>query len=160
MSSFIVSPFLCRLFPCLCQAYYSSCLDQSAFKGVAGVSSPSNFRVYSSFATFVYSQLQTILPDSFLGDVFDWDRFLSINLSSPDLPLKTAAEILQNKDFASLVTESNLPTPTHFAEHELCKSKLVRGFSVFDEAVLRYGEEVMNQKFSVTTSFDRSGFHL
>ena len=56
-----------------------------------------------------------------------------------------------------MVTESNLPTPTHFAEqvlcfhksfcelllkHELCKSKLVRGFSVFDEAVLRYGEEV------------------
>ena len=142
---------------CLCQAYYSLCLDQSAFKGVAGVSSPSNFRVYSSFATFVYSQLQTILPDSFLGDVSDWDRFLSINLSSPDLPLKTAAEILQNKDFARLITESNLPTPTHFAEqvlcfhksfcelllkHELCKSKLVRGFSVFDEAVLRYGEEV------------------
>ena len=142
---------------CLCQAYYSLCLDQSAFKGVAGVSSPSNFRVYSSFATFVYSQLQTILPDSFLGDVSDWDRFLSINLSSPDLPLKTATELLQNKDFARLITESNLPTPTHFAEqvlcfhksfcelllkHELCKSKLVRGFSVFDEAVLRYGEEV------------------
>ena len=56
-----------------------------------------------------------------------------------------------------MVTESNLPTPTHFAEqilcfhksfcelllkHELCKSKLVRGFSDFDEAVLRYGEEV------------------
>ena len=152
----LVSSF-CWVIHRLCPAYYFLCLDQSAFKGVVGTSSPNNFRIYSSFATFVYSQLQTFLPDSFLGDVSNWDRFLSIDLSSSDLPLKTAAEILQDKDFAGLVTGSNLPTPTHFAEqvlcfhksfcelllkHELCQSQLVRGFSIFDEAVVRYGEEV------------------
>ena len=122
-----------------------------------GVSPPDGFRVYSAFTTFVYSQLQFILPDSFLGDISHWDHFMSIDLTSPDLPIKSVADFMQNKDFAKLVAESDLPTPTRFIEQAICfhknlcilllkhkvsKSKLVRGFSVFDEAVIRYGEEV------------------
>ena len=131
------------------------CLDNSAFKEVYGPS-PDIFRVYSAFATFTYSQLQVIFPDSFLGEVSDWDHFLSIDLTSPDLPLRTAADFLRNRDFANLVAESDIPTPTHFVEqalcfcrnicalllnHKVCKSKLVRGFSIFDEAIVRHGEE-------------------
>ena len=97
-----------------------------------------------------------ILPDSFLGEISDWDHFLSIDLASPDLPLKTAADFLRNRDFSNLVAESDLPTPTHFVEqalcfcknicmaflnHKICKSKLVRGCSVFDEALIRHGGE-------------------
>ena len=122
-----------------------------------GVSPPEGFRVYSAFTTFAYSQLQFILSDSFLGDISHWDHFMSVDLSSPDLPIKSVADFMQNKDFAKLVAESDLPTPTRFVEQALCfyknlcilllkhkvsKSKLVRGFSVFDEAVIRYGEEV------------------
>ena len=118
------------------------CLDNSAIKDVYGLS-PDIFRVYSAFATFTYSQLQAILPDSFLGEVSDWDHFLSIDLSSNSLPLKTAADFLRNRDFANLVAESDIPTPTHFVEqalcfcrnicalllsHKVCKSKLVRDF--------------------------------
>ena len=103
----------------------------------------------------MYSQLQTILPDSFLGDISDWDRFLSIDLSS-DLPFKSVTDFLRNKDFADLVNKSDLPTPTHFVEQALCfykslctlllkhsirKSKLIRGMSVFDEAVILHGRE-------------------
>ena len=131
------------------------CLDNSAFKNVYGPS-PDIFRVYSAFATFTYSQLQAILPESILGEVSDWDHFLSIDLSSNSLPLKTAADFLRNRDFANLVAESGIPTPTHFVEqalcfcrnicalllsHKVCKSKLVRGFSIFDEAIVRHGEE-------------------
>ena len=122
-----------------------------------GPSPPDGFRVFSAFATFVYSQLQAILPDSFLGDISNWDHFLTIDLSSPNLPYKTVADFLRNKDFADQVAESDLPTPSHFVEqalcfcknvcilllkHKLCKSKLVRSFSIFDEAVIRFGEEV------------------
>ena len=132
------------------------CSDNSAFKGVNGVSPPDGFRVYSAFTTFVYSQLQFILPDSFLGNISNWDHFMSIDLTSPDLPIKSVADFMQNKDFAKLVAESDLPTPTRFVEQAICfyknfcilllkhkvsKSKLVRGSSVFDEAVVRYGEE-------------------
>ena len=132
------------------------CSDNSAFKGVNGVSPPDGFRVYSAFTTFVYSQLQFILPDSFLGNISNWDHYMSIDLTSPDLPIKSVADFMQNKDFAKLVAESDLPTPTRFVEQAICfyknfcilllkhkvsKSKLVRGFSVFDEAVVRYGEE-------------------
>ena len=131
------------------------CLNDSAFKDVVGPN-PDKFRLFSTFATFVYSQLQTILPDSFIGDLSDWDHFLTIDLSSPKLPLKTAADFLRNSDFAKLVAESELPTPTHFVEqalssyknicvlllkHKLCSSKFVRRFSIFDEAVVRHGAE-------------------
>ena len=131
------------------------CLDNSAFKDVYGPS-PGAFRVYSAFTTFVYSQLQVILPDSFLEEISVWDHFLSIDFPSPNLPLKMAADFLRNRDFANWVAESDLPTPTHFAEqalcfcknicalllsHKVCKSKLVRGFSIFDEAIVRHGEE-------------------
>ena len=85
-----------------------------------------------------------------------WDHFLSIDLSSTSLPLKTAADFLRNRDFANLVAESDIPTPTLFVEQvscfcrnicalllsqKVCKSELVRGFSVFDEAIVRHGEE-------------------
>ena len=84
-------------------------LDDSAFKDVVGPN-PDKFRVFSAFTTFVYSQLQIILPDSFRGDISDWDHFLSIDFSSPKLPLKMAADFLRISEFAMLVVE----TPTHF----------------------------------------------
>ena len=133
------------------------CLDNFAFKDVYGPS-PDTYRVYSAFATYTYTQLQAILPDSILGEICetsDWDHFLSVDLSSPYLPLKTAADFLRNRDFANLVAESNLPTPSHFLEqalcfcknicalqlsHKVCKSKLVRRFSIFDEAIVHHGE--------------------
>ena len=82
---------------------------------------------------------------------------MSIDLTSPDLPIKSVADFMQNEDFAKLVAESDLPTPLDlsnklfvfyenlcilFLKHKVSKSKLVRGFSVFDEAAVRYGEEV------------------
>ena len=120
--------------------------------GVSG----DEFRQYSAYATFVYSQLQIILPTSFLGDITDWDRFLSIDLNSANLPLKGPTEFLRDKDFANLVARAEIPTPTHFVEQAICsykqfcvlllkhssrKSKIVRGMSIFDEGVVRHGEE-------------------
>ena len=129
--------------------------DQLAFKGVTGLNSD-GFRLYSFYATFVYSQLQTILPDSFLGDISDWDHYLSIDLNSTNVPFKSVTGFLKNTDFADLVKQSNLSTPTHFVEqslsfyknlctlllkHSIHKSKFVRGISVFDEAVILHGQE-------------------
>ena len=131
------------------------CSDQSAFKDVFGVAGD-GFRQYSAYATFVYSQLNSILPTSFLGDISNWNKFLSIDLTSADLPLKGPTEFLRDKDFANLVARAEIPTPTHFVEQAVCfykhfcslllkhsirKSKLIRGMSIFDESVIRHGEE-------------------
>ena len=97
-----------------------------------------------------------------MGDISDWDRYLSIDLSS-DLPFKSVTDFLRNKDFADLVNKSDLPTPTHFVEQALCfykklctlllkhsirKSKFIRGMSVFDEAVILHGREEDDQEES------------
>ena len=104
----------------------------------------------------MYSQLQCILPDSYLGGISDWDRYLSIDLSSPDLPRKSPTVFLRNKEFAALVAEGEITTPTHFVKQVICfqknlcalllkhvirKSKLVRASSIFDDRVIRHGEE-------------------
>ena len=94
----LVSPFLhvlchLRLFLQL----ISLILVESAFKEAA----PINFCLYNSFAVFVYSQLQCILPDSYLSKISDRVRCLSIDLSSPDLPLKRPTEFLRNEDIVA-----------------------------------------------------------
>ena len=109
------------------------------------------FRLYNQFAVFVYSQLQSILPDSFLGDIFDWDKYLTIDLNWTDLQFKTADEFVLNSDFHRLVLSSKLPRPGKFVEqsiafykafcgillsHKIVTSGLIRGLSCFDSAVI------------------------
>ena len=72
------------------------------------------------------------------------------------LLLTCPPEFLRNKEFAALVGDGEIPTTTHFVEQVICfqknlcalllkhvirKSKLVRGSSIFDEGVIRHGEE-------------------
>ena len=116
----------------------------------------SGFRLYNQYAVFVYSQLQNILPDSYLGDISNWEKYLSIDLNQPDLPYKTANEFVLNSDFHRLVTTSKLPRPSKFVEqtisffksfcsillsHEIIKSDLIRGLACFDSAVILHGSE-------------------
>ena len=98
VSSLLYCVSSCSTFRHQCSSCFQYCLllDQSAFKKVSGPSSSDGFRVYGAFAMFVYSQLQVILPDSFLGDISNWDHSMSIDLSSPDLPFKTTADLLKN----------------------------------------------------------------
>ena len=111
---------------------------------------------FGSTVPFVYSQLNAILPTSFLGDISNWDKFLSIDLTSADLPLKGPTEFLRDRGFANLVARAEIPTPTHFVEQAVCfykhfcslllkhsigPSKLIRGMSIFDESVIRHGED-------------------
>ena len=126
-------------------------------------------RLHSSYATFVYSQPQAIWPDSYLGDVSDWDHYLSVDLTSSDLPFKSVTDFLKNKDLADLVKQSDLPTPTHFVEqslsfykslctlllkHNVRRSKFVRGMSNFDVAViLHWREEDYNEELEQLCDF-------
>ena len=129
--------------------------DNSAFseiqKAVEG-----GFRAFSQFAVFTYSQLQAILPDKAIGNISDWDNFLQLDLSRNDLPFKTTDEYVLNEDFYKLVPASKLSRPCKFvdqsicfnktlckqlSEHENVKSKLVRGLSAFDSAVIIDGPE-------------------
>ena len=64
------------------------------------------FRLFNQFAVFVYSQLQNILPDSFLGSISDWDKYLNLDLTQPDLPFKSADDFVLNTDFHQLVVSS------------------------------------------------------
>ena len=105
---------------------------------------------------FVYSQLQNIHPDSALGSISNWDKFLHLGLDDATLPFKTAAEFILNEDFHQLVVASKLPRPSKFVEqsmsfckafckdllnHELVKSDLVRGSSSFEPVVIYDGME-------------------
>ena len=130
-------------------------LDNSAFsevrKGVEG-----GFRAFNQFAVFIYSQLQSILPDETLGNISDWDNFLQLDLTQDSLPFKTADEYVLNEDFYRLVSASKLPRPSKFVNQSICfsktfckslmgheniKSKLMRGLSAFDPAVMLDGTE-------------------
>ena len=114
------------------------------------------FRLYNQFAVFTYSQLQNILPDSVFGNISDWERCLTIDLSRTDLPFETADEFILNEDYHRLVTTSKLPRPSKFIEqtisfcksfcgillsHEIVKSDLIRGLACFDSAVILHGTE-------------------
>ena len=91
-----------------------------------------------------------------LGSISNWDNFLQLDLSQPNLPFKTPDEYVLNEDFHRLVTGSKLPRPSKFVEQSICfsktfckslmehenvKSKLMRGLSAFDPAVMLDGSE-------------------
>ena len=114
------------------------------------------FRLYNQFSVFVYSQLQNLFPDSFLGDITDWDNYSKIDLSAANLPFKTPAEFVLGADYQARIITSRLPRPSKFVEqtmsfckafrgvllnHEVIKSDLLRGLSSFDHAVLLDGPE-------------------
>ena len=114
------------------------------------------FRIFNQFAVFTYSQMQSVLPDSTLGSISDWDNFLQLDLNRVDLPYKTPDEYVLNDDFHRLVLASKLPRPSKFVEqsinfnktlckqllgNDIVKSKLIRGLSAFDPAVILDGPE-------------------
>ena len=104
----------------------------------------------------MYSQLQTILPDSVLGSISDWDSYLNLDLTQADLPFKSADDFVLNSDFHRIVTSSKLPRPSKFIDqsiafykafcrillqHKIVKSDLIRGLTCFDSAMILDGGE-------------------
>ena len=129
--------------------------DNSAFSDLQG-HLDQGFRIFNQFSVFIYSQLQLILPDSFLGDISEWDTYLKIDLAQADLPFKAPADFVLNPDYHHLVTSSRLPRPSKIVEqsmafcksfcgvllsHSILKSALIRGLSCFDSAVMLDGPE-------------------
>ena len=98
-------------------------LDNFAFSEVRSQFG-AGFRLYNQFAVFTYSQRQNNLPDSVVGNISDWKRYLTIDLSRTDLPFETADEFILNEDYHRLVTTSKLPRPRKFIEQTMsfCKS--------------------------------------
>ena len=110
------------------------------------------FRLFNQFAVFTYSQLQNILLDSTLGNISDWDSFLTLDLDSTELPFKTADQFILNENYHRLVLASRLPRPGKFIEqsvsfckafcckqlmtHDIVRSDLLRGLSAFDSSVI------------------------
>ena len=136
---------------------YAICfvLDNAAFSDLQS-HLDQGFRIFNQFSVFIYSQLQLILPDSFLGDISEWDSYLKIDLTQPDLPFKTPADFVLNPDYHHLITSSRLPRPSKFVgqsmafcksfcgvllSHNILKSPLIRGLSSFDSAVMLDGPE-------------------
>ena len=153
---------------------YTFCLDNSAFSEVIR-QVDSGFRLYNQFAVFTYRQLQNLFPDSYLGDISDWDGYLKIDLTSPDLPFKTPAEFVLQPDYHALIVSSHLPRPGKFVEqsisfcksfcaallnHEIVKSELIRGLSAFDHAVMLDGPEknYLSAIENLTSHFLSSGW--
>ena len=114
------------------------------------------FRLYNQFCVFIYAQLQVIFPARFLGNVADWDSYMTLDLSDDNLPYKTVDEFLLDRDFSDLIDRSKISTPRRFVSqtisfyrcfirspltNELATSPLARGLSSFDEAVIRDGAE-------------------
>ena len=110
------------------------------------------------------------MPDTSLGSISDWDNFLQLNLDRTDLPYKAPDDYVLNEDFHKLVAASKLPRPSKFVEHSISfgksfckqllrhenlKSKLVKGLSAFDPAVLLVGPEI-----NYTTAIERLTSHF
>ena len=129
--------------------------DNSAFSEVER-NIDGGFRIFNQFAVFVYSQSQSILPDSALGSISNWESYLSIDLDQPGFPFKISSDFILNEDFHNLVLASKLPRPGKFVdqsiafckvfcklllEHEIVKSDLIKGLSSFDPSVMIEGAE-------------------
>ena len=129
--------------------------DTSSFSE-AHSSYGAGFRLINQFAVFVYSQLQKILRDSFLGSISDWDNYLNLDLTQADLPFKSADYFVLKWDFHQRVTSSKLPRPSKpidqsiafyktacpmLLQHEIAKSDLIRGLSCFGSAMVLDGGE-------------------
>ena len=65
------------------------------------------FRSFNQIAVFVYNQLQSILLDSFLGSIADWDGYLNLDPTQADLPFSSSDDFVLNSDFHRLVTSVN-----------------------------------------------------
>ena len=130
-------------------------LDEAAFSEVYSQYG-GGFRIYNQYAVFVYSQLQAILPDNFLGSISEWDKYLQLDLSQPNLPFKTPDQFVLNSDYHRLVLSSKLPRPSKFFDksiafckvfcwgllsHPILNSDLVKGLSCFDSATILDSEE-------------------
>ena len=153
------------LTPCLgkaCDFYFAVlsgfviCVSKNSSFSEVQTGYEAGFRLFNQFAVFVHSELQSILPDNFLGSVSDCDSYLELDLTQPDLPFKSCDEFTLNTDFHDLVTSSKLSRPSNFIEqsiafynafcqillqHKIATSDLIRGLSSFDSAVMLDGEE-------------------
>ena len=81
---------------------------------------------------------------------------MQLDLDQADLPYRSPDEYVLNEDFHKLVTASKMPRPSKFVEQSICfvksfcrqllehgniKSRLIRGLSAFDPAVILVGPE-------------------
>ena len=69
----------------------------------------------------MYNQLQSILPDSVLGNISDWDHYLKIDLNQHDLSFKTPDEFVLNQ----VTTDLGL-TANYLGRANNLSSKLLR----------------------------------
>ena len=135
---------------------FAICVTDNSSFSEAQTGYKAEFRLFNQFAVIVYSQLQSILPDSILGSVSDWDSYLKLDLTQPGLPFKSCDEFVLNFDFDELVTSSKLPRPSKFIEqsisfykafcrillrHKIATSDLIRFLSSFDSSMMLDGEE-------------------
>mgnify|MGYP000868994366 CR=1 FL=1 len=166
--------FGCHLFNFFCFDTVLSCLDSSIFGNDSG-SRDFGFRIYNHLCVFIYTQLQAILPDRFLGDIAAVDHFLKIDLDQSDLPFKSPEEFSQNQEYQVLVATSKLPRPGRFVEQSIafykafCKNlleleilhdKLLKGLSAFDVSVVHdSAENIYTEAIEdLTTHFVSTGW--
>ena len=75
---------------------------------------------------------------------------LRAHVPESDLPFKTTADLLKNKEFADLVAESELTTPSRFVEQSLCFYKNV--CTLLLEQILCKSKLVADFLFSIKLS--------
>ena len=124
-------------------------LDNSIFSEVQK-NLEGGFKLFNQFAVFVYSQLQSILPDTALGSISDWSGFLQLNLSQTTLPFKAADDYVLNEDYHRVVVASKLPRLSKIVDqsipvgkalckelldHGIVKSSLIRGLCASDPGI-------------------------
>ena len=102
--------------------FFCGVSDDSAFSGVQRLFRI-GFRLYNQIAVFVYSQLQSVLQDKYLGDISDWDQYLTIDLRRTDLPFKTPNENVLKTDFHRLVLSNKVRRPAKYFLRDLTKAQ-------------------------------------
>ena len=163
----IMGEFVALVEKSIMMAFDSFCgvSDDSAFSGVQRLFRI-GFRLYNQIALFVYSQLQSVLQDKYLGDISDWDQYLTIDLRRTDLPFKTPNENVLKTDFHRLVLSNKLRRPGNtfcgiLLKYKVVTSDLLRGLSCFDSAdsLEAKQEKYISGVERLTTHFVQNGWN-
>ena len=128
------------------------------------------FRLYGQACLFVYSILQFILKDSFLGPSCNWDHYLSLNFEDPEVVFVSKEDFMKGSPLQRVLQRCQISTPSRFLEitqkffvslcnsllgNKVLKSDFLRGLSSFDFNVLLSSPSEVYLK-----SFDRLVDHF
>ena len=142
------------------------CLDKHFFIDALSSAKEPGFRFFGQFCQFLYSMLQHLVPGASLPAVEHWDEYLDFSFTTTNVV--SVDDFLPGSVLREVLQRCKVATPTKFLElvmaflrsfiqlllgHSITKSRLLRGLSSFDPAILSQStEEVYIESITALTN--------